>query len=278
MTEVILETLKDSFNLLPFLFITFLLIEILEHKMNKKSKNIIKKSGKLGPVIGSIIGIIPQCGFGVAATNLYVTRIISLGTLFSVYLATSDEMIPLLIANKAPIELLIKIIVIKLIIGMLFGFIIDLIIRKKEEPNYDICDHEHCDCNHGIVKASLKHTINIFIFILLCSFLIHLIMHYGGIQHLEKIFLKNNVFGSIITCLIGLIPNCASSVVLTELFLNNAITFGALIGGLLSGSGVALLVLLKENKDKKESIKIILSLYLIGTVSGIIIDIIGKII
>ena len=277
MTEVILETLIDSLKLLPFLFVTFLLIELFEHKFSKKSKTIIKKSGKFGPVLGSILGIIPQCGFGVAATNLYVTRIISLGTLFSVYLATSDEMIPLLIANKASIELLVKIIIIKLIIGMLFGFIIDLIIRKKEEPDYEICKHEHCDCKHGILKASIKHTVNIFIFILLCSFVIHLIMHYGGVKYLETIFLKNNIFGSIITSLIGLIPNCASSVVLTELFLNNAISFVALIGGLLSGAGVALLVLVKENKDKKESLKILIALYLIGTSCGILIDLINKI-
>ena len=276
MKEVILETLLDSFKLLPFLFVTFLLIELFEHKFSNKSKKIIKKSGKFGPVLGSLLGILPQCGFGVAATNLYITRIISLGTLFSVYLSTSDEMIPLLIAERAPFELIIEILLIKFILGMVYGFIIDLFIRKKDDINYEICKHDHCDCEHGIFLASFKHTLSIFLFIIICSFIINIIMHYGGINYLETIFLKDNILGSLLTSLIGLIPNCASSVVITELFLNNAISYGALIGGLLTGAGVAILVLIKENPNRKESFKIIGLLYLIGTFSGIVIDVIMK--
>ena len=132
MKEVITETLIDSLKLLPFLFITFLIIELFEHRLSKKSKKAIIKSGKFGPIIGSFLGIIPQCGFSVAATNLYVTRIISLGTLVAVYLSTSDEMIPILIAEQAPLNLFIKIILLKFIIGLIFGYIIDLILRKKQ--------------------------------------------------------------------------------------------------------------------------------------------------
>lgn len=278
MKEIILETLIDSIKLLPFLFITFLLIELFEHKFTKKSKQIIQKNKKLGPLFGSILGIVPQCGFSVAATNLYITRIITLGTLFSVYLSTSDEMLPLLIAEKAPASLIIKILIIKVIFALIIGFIIDLIIKKENKPTYEICKDDHCDCKESIIKASIRHTINIFIFILISTFIINIILEYLGISYLENIFLKNNIFGSFITSLIGLIPNCASSVVLTELFLNKAISFGALIGGLLTGAGVALLVLFKENKNKKENIKIIVFLYLIGAISGVLIELITRII
>lgn len=278
MKEIILETLIDSIKLLPFLFITFLLIELFEHKFTKKSKQIIQKNKKLGPLFGSILGIVPQCGFSVAATNLYITRIITLGTLFSVYLSTSDEMLPLLIAEKAPASLIIKILIIKVIFALIIGFIIDLIIKKENKPTYEICKDDHCDCKESIIKASIRHTINIFIFILISTFIINIILEYLGISYLENIFLKNNIFGSFITSLIGLIPNCASSVVLTELFLNKAISFGALIGGLLTGAGVALLVLFKENKNKKENIKIIVLLYLIGAISGVLIELITRII
>ena len=278
MKEVITETLIDSVKLLPFLFITFLVIELFEHKLSKKSKNAITNSGKFGPFIGSFLGLIPQCGFSVAVTNLYATRIITLGTLISIYLSTSDEMIPILIAEQAPIELLIKIIILKFIIGFIFGFIIDLFFKKREKENYSLCKEEHCHCDKKIFRASLKHTLNIFIFIVICNFIINFIMEFGGMNYLKDILLKDNILGSFITSLIGLIPNCAGSVVLTELFLNNAISFSALLAGLLSGAGIALLVLFKTNKNKKENFMILGFLYLIGAFSGVILELISRII
>lgn len=278
MKDVIIETLIDSFKLLPFLFFTFLLIEYFEHKLSKKNKKIITSSGKFGPLMGSFLGIIPQCGFSVAATNLYVTRIISLGTLFSVYLSTSDEMIPILIAEHASIMLFIKIILIKFIIGFSVGFMIDIILRNKNfNKDYNICldDHSH---DSKFIISSLKHTFSIFLFILICNFLINLIMEYGGMHYLESILLKNNIFAPLLTSLIGLIPNCVSSVLLTELFLKGAISFGSLIGGLLSGAGVAILVLFKVNKNKFDSLKILGLLYALGAIFGILIEFISRVI
>ena len=273
MKEVIIDTLIDSIKLLPFLFIAFLLIELFEHKFSKKTKNRLSKSNKFGPVIGSLLGIIPQCGFSVMATNLYATRIITVGTLIAVYLSTSDEMIPILIAEKAPISLLIKIIIIKLFIGMICGIAIDLLIKRKDKEDYHICDDEHCNCDdEHFLKAALKHTFNIFVFILLCTFTINIIMEYGGNSLLNKIFLKNNIFAPFLTSLIGLIPNCATSVALTELYLNNAITFAALTSGLLTGAGLGLLVLFKTNKNKKENIQILLTIYLIGSIIGLLLE------
>ena len=276
MKEVIIETLIDAIKLLPFLFITFLILEFIEHKLSKKNKNIIEKSGKLGPIVGSILGAFPQCGFSVSATNFYSTRIITLGTLISVYLSTSDEMLPLLISEGVEISLIIKILLIKILIGMISGFIIDLIFRKKEKEHiHDFCEDEHCDCENGIIISSIKHTLNITLFIILISFILNTIIYLIGEENLGNIILKNQFLGPILSSLIGLIPNCASSVIITELYLSNVITFGSMISGLLTGSGVALLVLFKVNKNLKENIKILLLLYLIGALSGLIISFIA---
>ena len=141
MPEIILDTILDSVKILSFLFIAFLIIELFEHKLSKKTENTIKKAGKLGPLVGGILGAIPQCGFSVLATNLYITRIISLGTLISIYLSTSDEMLPILIAQNAPIKDILLLISIKIVIGFISGFIIDLLIKKeKPKKHFDICE------------------------------------------------------------------------------------------------------------------------------------------
>ena len=278
MKEVILDTILDSIKLLPFLFITFIIIELFEHKFSNKTEEKLSKGGKFGPILGSVLGAFPQCGFSVAATNLYATRIISIGTLFAVYLSTSDEMIPVMIAEHAPVSLIIKVILIKFLFGILFGFIIDLLIKRKKEVDYHICKDDHCDCEHSnLFLAAFKHTINIFIYIFIFTFAINLIMDFGGIKLLEKLFLKDSIFAPFITSLIGLIPNCASSVVLTELYLKDAINFSSLIGGLLSGAGLAIFVLFKTNKNKKENILILISLYIIGVISSLILEVLLKI-
>lgn len=278
--EIIFDTLIDGIKLLPFLFFAFLIIELIEHKFDKKTKKIITKSGKYGPIIGSLLGLVPQCGFSVVAANLYITRVISLGTMFSIYLATSDEMIPVMISHNVSIKIIVTILIIKLISGMFFGFIIDRLFFRKTNNNYnyEICDKEHCDCKHSIFISSLKHTFKTFIFIILVSFVLNAIMEYFGSKLVSNIFMKNSLFGPFIGSLIGLIPNCASSVILTELFLQNVINFGTCIAGLVSGCGIALIVLFKTNKNIKENLFILLSLYLIGVLVGIIVNLMGIII
>ena len=227
MKEIIVDTLIDVLKLLPFLFVTFIAMEYIEHKFSNKSKNKISKAGKFGPIFGSILGGVPQCGFSVMSTNLYATRIIGEGTLISIYLSTSDEMLPILISNKVDVKIIIKIIIIKILIGMISGFIIDLILsRKKQKKDYEIkdfCLEEHCDCEHGILKSSIKHTFSILSFILIFTFLLNIIMTYYGEDLLSKLFLKNNFFSPFLSILIGLIPNCAASVLINELYSNNAI-------------------------------------------------------
>ena len=279
MFDIVLDTLLDALKLLPFLFLAFLLIEFIEHKLSKKSKKIIEKSGYLGPLLGGTLGLVPQCGFSVLATNLYITRIISLGTLISIYLSTSDEMLPILIMEKASFSVIFKILLIKFIIGISAGFIIDFILRKskrkqkKKKEDYSICHDEHCHCDEeGIFLAALTHTLKTLFFIIIVSFVLNIIMTYLGEDYISKIFMKDNILSPFLASLIGLIPNCSASIILTELYVGGAISFASVISGLLTGSGVALLVLFKSNKNLKENLTILALIYLIGSFSGILIE------
>ena len=280
------HTLEEVLILIPFLFVAFLIIEFIEHKLSNKSKKVIEKSGKLGPLFGGILGIIPQCGFSVVATNLYITRIVSLGTLISIYLSTSDEMLPILISRKADAGTIIKLLLIKFIIGMTAGFIIDYFVRRykkkhkiKSKEHFDICHDEECHCEkENLVFASLKHTLKTITFIFIVTFILHIMMEYLTEDFIKKLFLKDNIFSPFISSLVGLIPNCAASVVLTELYLSNVISLASLISGLLTGSGVALLVLFRGNKNLKENLFILGLIYFIGVFSGMIINIIELIV
>ena len=280
--QVLLEILKeaslDTLKLLPFLFITYLIMEYLEHKTSDKVKKTIQKSGKFGPILGGIVGIFPQCGFSASATNLYSARVITLGTLISVYLTTSDEMLPILLTESIPITTILTILGLKFIIGIIFGFLIDTVIRiiKKDktlEPKIEeLCENEHCHCEEGIVISTIKHTINIVIYIFIITLFINGIITFIGEENIANFISENLVLGPIIAGLIGLIPNCASSVILTELFVENVISIPILISGVSVNAGVGLLVLFKTNKNIKENLYIVGILYLTGVLSGIILQ------
>ena len=277
--EIIEHTVIDSIKLVPFLFLTYLLMEYIEHKTSNKVRNAIQKSGKLGPLLGGLVGIVPQCGFSVSATNLYAARVITLGTLISVYLTTSDEMLPILISENISIVTILTILGIKLVIGIVAGFIIDFIARKLnknklEEKIVDICEHEHCHCENGIVKSALKHTINIFIYVFIFTLVLNGIIELIGEDTISNFVSQNVILGPIIAGIIGLVPNCASSVILTQLFVENVISMPILISGLCVNAGGGLLVLFKINKNLKETLKIVGLLYAIGVISGIVLEII----
>ena len=279
MLDIILDTLIDSIKLLPFLFVTYLILEYLEHKTGGKAQNVIKKSGKFGPAIGSLLGIVPQCGFSAAAANFYAGRVISLGTLISIFLSTSDEMLPILISEAAPISLIGIVILIKLLIGMVCGFIIDLFSKfNNKEKNIEkeiehLCEHDHCDCEHGVVKSAIKHSLNIFVFIIIVSFILNLLIHFIGEDTISSIFNSNKILGPILASFVGLIPNCASSVILTQLNLSGVIPLSTMISGLLVNAGLGLLVLFRVNNNIKENILITTLLYVIGVLSGFILGI-----
>ena len=276
MLEILKEAILDSIKLLPFLFIVYLVMEYIEHKSNKKTERIIKSSGKFGPIVGGILGAFPQCGFSVMASNLYVARVISLGTLFSIYLSTSDEMLPILLSSGAEFNVIAKFLFAKILIGITIGVIIDLLIRRKnvkvKTEMEKICNHESCHWDENIFLSSLKHTFNILVFIFIINIIMDSLIFIVGEENISSLFVSNIFIGPIISSLIGLIPNCASSVIITELFINNTITFGSAIAGLLSSSGIGLLVLFKVNKNYKENIKILSALYLISAFIGIILN------
>ncbi len=279
MLDVLKDTVFDGLKLLPFLFITYLIMEYIEHKTKDKTKESIKKSGKLGPLIGSLLGMFPQCGFSVSATNLYAGRVITLGTLISVYLSTSDEMLPILLYN-VPIDIILKILGIKVLIGIVAGFIIDLVLRLKnknqeEEKIVDLCEKEHCHCEHGIVKSALKHTLSIFVYIFIISIVINSAVYFAGEENISSFLQNTPILGPLIAGLIGLIPNCASSVIITQMYLENVISVSTLISGLLVGAGLGIAVLFKTNKGFKENVKIVALLYTIGVTCGMILEFIG---
>lgn len=276
--DILLDTLLDAIKLLPFLLIAYLIMEYIEHKTTNKTKEAIKKSGRFGPFIGSILGAFPQCGFSVTATNLYAGRVITLGTLFAVYLSTSDEMLPILLSEGVSGTLILKILGIKILIGIIAGIIIDLILNKfykknKEENKIEsICEHDHCHCEEGIWKSAIKHTINVFIFIFIISLILNIAIEYIGEDTLAGLISGKPIISALIAGLIGLIPNCASSVILTELYLSNVLSLAVMIGGLLVNAGVGLIVLFKVNHNQKENIKIVIGLYLIGVISAILLQ------
>ena len=280
MLEALEETLIDSLKLLPFLLITYLIMELVEHKAGDKTTNVIKKAGRFGPILGGLLGAVPQCGFSVAAANLYAGRVITIGTLISIFLSTSDEMLPILISEGAPINLILQILGIKIGIGILFGCVIDIILRKKqtkkeEQKIHDVCEHEHCNCEEdGIIKSTIKHTVQVFAYIFIISLAINILLFIIGEDKIASVISNIPLLGALISCLIGLIPNCASSVILTEMYLENIIELGTMIGGLLVNSGLGLLILFKVNKDKKENFFIIGLLYAIGFISALVINLI----
>lgn len=276
MLDIIIDTLIDGLKILPFLWTAFLIIELIEHKFYKQSEKMVAKSGKFGPLLGGILGCVPQCGFSVMATNLYATRIITMGTLISVYLSTSDEMLPILIAHGSKNGEIFLLLSIKVVIGVISGFIIDLFFNKSRELHiHELCSDEHCHCEEGLFVSSFRHMCHTLVFIMGVSLFLNIIMEYGGIDILNNIFKSNSFISPIVASLVGLIPNCAASVIITELYLKGVLSFAGAVAGLLTGSGVAFLVLFRTNKDKKENIKILVLMYFIGVISGLVLELVG---
>lgn len=281
MLDIIFDTLSDSIKLLPFLFLTYLAMEYLEHKAGNRMQKAIRKSGKWGPVIGGVLGAFPQCGFSAAASNLYAGRIITLGTLLSIYLSTSDEMLPVLISENAGIHVILKILGFKILIGMAAGLLIDFLIgkfyRKKDEKLQieHMCEQHQCHCEKGILKSVLHHTVEIFLYLLLISFALNIVIGVIGEDFLANLILNRPVIGELIAGAVGMIPNCAASVVITQLYLKGILGAGALMAGLLSGAGVGILVLLRVNDRRKENAGIIALLYAVGVISGLIVELLG---
>lgn len=270
--HILEHSLKDTLLALPFLFLAYLLMEAAEHYQSDRMERALRRIGKAGPLLGAALGCIPQCGFSASASNLYAAGLISRGTLVAVFLSTSDEAIPLLLGEAGGRSRILPLLLAKILIGVIAGFAIDLWMKKWGRPRelYELCDS--CGCEEegsGILRPALWHTTHILLYILLLNLGLGLAMEFLGEELLGAILLKDSLFQPLVAALVGLIPNCAVSVLLTQLYLSGTVSFGALLAGLCSGAGLGLAVLVRMNRSRRENIQIILTLYLIAALSGL---------
>ena len=287
MSEWLTDAIIDSFHVLPFLFFIFLFIEIVEYFYSEKINNFMKKSEKTAPLVGGLAAIIPQCGFSIIASTLYLRKFITKGTLIAIYLATSDEAIPILLAQPDKINYVLPVIGVKIVIGVCAGYLIDFILKDKKYIS--VADDEDCHlhheddgcCKHSVSKRRkrdliyhpLKHTFNIFIFILIITIILnYLIELYGRFDILPVIFDKVRFLQPVFAAIIGLIPNCAVSIAITMMLIKGSITFGAAMAGLLTNAGLGILVLLRHKDNIKDTLNIIAILLIISIISGYVLQ------
>lgn len=281
--DVLADAIKDTLYIIPFLFVTYLAMEWLEHKTGGKAEAAIQRAGAAGPFIGAVVGVVPQCGFSAAAATLWAGRVITLGTLFAVFLSTSDEMLPIFIAEQVPPDVIFKIIGAKIIIGMIMGFLVDAglrIARRIDMPLHihDLCEQEHCHCHDGeggILKGAVRHTLQVTLFVFIITLALNGLLTVVGEDVLAEFLGANpalSVFGS---ALVGLVPNCAASIVIAQLYVEGVLGSGAMLAGLLVSAGVGLLVLVRTNRHLKENIAIIVALYAMGVIWGLLANALG---
>ena len=293
------EAILDSLKIFPVLFLVYLLIEYLTHRKKESFYNSLKKNSKFGPTFGALLGCLPQCGFSAVMADMFNHKYISIGTLIAVFISTSDEAIPILLAHPDKYLTLIFLIIFKLIFALVFGYLfylIEKLILKSKKTNivgaqktsedylksHDCkIDEEHihahhhhkpsenCDCcSENIFLSALKHSAIILLYIFIANVVINFIFVFVGEETLISILTGSKILQIVLAPLIGLIPNCVSSVVLIELYLSGGLIFPALIGGLCAGSGVGLIILFKNKTNFKQNILIVFCLYLIGVISG----------
>jgi hypothetical protein len=277
LNEVLLDALIDTLKIIPFLFLTYLLMEFIEHKASGKTVALLERSGKAGPAIGGILGALPQCAFSAVAANLYTGRVISLGTLIAVFLSTSDEMLPIMISSGARWQSILIILAYKLTVGIIAGFAIDLVMhllrRDKEKIDIDeICDNDNCHCERGLFFSALHHTLTISAFILAVTLVINALVFFVGEETLGNIVSRIPVLSHLIAAIIGLIPGCATSVALTTLGLEGIISGGTMMAGLFSSAGVGVIILARLNRRPKENLVILGLLVGIGFAFGLLFD------
>lgn len=276
MAEILHHAFFDSVNMVPFLFVAYLIIEYIEQRSSEKMQHLISGFGKFGPLGGAALGCIPQCGFSASAANLYANRVITLGTLIAVFLSTSDEAIPMLLSHPEHSGVIVKLLGVKIIIAAVAGFAVDVIfksspdITKSEIHN----KHEHC-CNEsrgfvGMLDAAVKHTVVTYLFILIISIAMEAAIHGFGEEKIAALFMADTVFQPFIAALVGFIPNCASSVLLTQLYIEGTLSFGSVIAGLCTGAGVGLAVLFKENRPVKDNFRIMGITYIVAVIAGLV--------
>ena len=278
LTDVCRDCVIDTVKIIPFLYLMYLLMEYLEHSAGEKTIAMIRRADRVGPLWGGLLGIVPQCGFSAAAAGFYSGGVITAGTLIAVFLSTSDEMLPIMLSGKAPIGIIGHVLLCKALMGIFFGFVVDFLFRRfnvrKIGGNIrDICEHEHCGCEkENIFLSALRHSAQVIVFIVVISLIVNLAIAIAGEEALAGLILNRPVIGQFLAGLIGLIPNCAASVVITTLYMEGAMSGGAMMSGLLVGAGIGLLVLFRTNRRLKENLQLTGILYVCGVLGGLIVD------
>lgn len=306
--HVLEHSIEDTLYLIPFLFVTYLAMEWLEHKAGDKAEDAVRRAGAAGPVVGALVGIVPQCGFSAAAATLWAGRVITLGTLFAVFLSTSDEMLPIFLAEQVAPATILKIMGVKLMIGMVMGFVVDAVIRLARRDReklriHELCERDRCHCNgdcetceqqpelaydfehdeeHGhhheggsILRSALKHTVQVTVFIFIITLVLDGALELVGEDALAAFLGSNPVLSVLGSALVGLIPNCAASVVIAQLYVEGALGAGAMMAGLLVSAGVGLLVLFRTNRGLRQNLIVLAGLWATGVFWGLIISAFG---
>ena len=277
LTDAVVDTVK----LIPFLFITYLIMEYLESRTSDKSAALLARTGRFGPLFGASVGVVPQCGFSAAAASLYSGGVISLGTLLAVFLSTSDEMLPIFISEKVAPGTIFAILFGKLLIGAASGAAVDAVMRvffsrrRTEKHIHDLCEQEHCGCEEeedGILRPAIRHTLHITLFIFLITLALSILFSLIGEDTLGAFLSNQPYLGVFLSALVGLIPNCAASVMLTELYLHGVLAVGPMMAGLLVSAGVGLLVLFRTNRHTADNLRILGVLYALGVFWGLFIS------
>ena len=304
------HSVADTLYLIPFLWVTYLAMEWLEHKTGGRTQDAIRHAGAAGPIVGAFLGVVPQCGFSAAAATLYAGRVITLGTLFAVFLSTSDEMLPIFLAEAVPANTILSIMGVKVVIGMVMGFIVDAVLRlaRRDKDHlriHELCEQDQCGCNHdcrtceaaperayehhddvehthshghgwkGILLSATKHTVQVTLFIFVITIVLNIVLETVGEEALARLLGDNPAFSVFATALVGLIPNCAASVVIAQLYVEGVLGAGAMLAGLLVSAGVGLLVLVRANRPWRQNAAIIALLYVIGVFWGLVCNALG---
>jgi uncharacterized membrane protein YraQ (UPF0718 family) len=291
--DFLIEALVDTVRLLPLLAVIYFLVSFLEYRYGGRMESFLSRFSIFNPVIGALFGCIPQCGFSVAASALYVKRLISVGTLLAVFLSTSDEAVPVLLSMPHKASMVGLLIAVKVAIAIIAGITIDLLLRylpseKASEllntnghnedaaKTHSGCCSHHLDEKHSKIEAlvlhPLLHTVKIFIYLFILSAVLNLIVEKVGEKRIAEILLRGTVFQPLLASLIGLIPNCFASVLLAKLFADGAISFGSLVAGLCAAAGLGLLVLIRENRNFKNTLFVIGLLVVVSVLAGVIIQ------
>lgn len=350
--DILLDAGKDTLSLVPFLLVTYLALETLEHVAGDRVNGAIKRAGAAGPVVGSLLGIVPQCGFSAMAATLYAGRVVTLGTLVAVFLSTSDEMLPLLLAEQVPVQTMAMLLASKALIALVTGFIVDAAIRGlrrnarahaairrtvlgtaanpahvncayddhtggdiidevaeagvSADHIHELCERDHCGCDedegehghdhghadahehhHGhshshegapvlsIIRSAISHTVQVSVFIFLVTLILVAVLETFGESAIEQFLRGNETLAVLGSALVGLIPNCSASVVITQLYLEGALQLAPMLAGTLISAGVGYLVLFRTNRSARENAVFLVMMYVIGAGWGLILSACG---